>query len=315
MSAKLKSFSLVYLLMLIALVGCLQNTNPTEIKVIQSASPTKDTEPVYEKGRVQVGARLREEPSPKAKVVDTLSAGTLVKVIEKVNDWYKISVGDGKEGYIYYKLIKIITTTDAPNKADLQPVNEPQIMLPDKTTYFTVRSANLRQGPGTEYDPPITTVKAGSQFIADGYRGSWYHGTVQDKTGWIHLTMLDSRPPSENLQAAGGQTPAPEDSIQSPKSSIASEQSSSKQAPQNQSGNSVSSPSQTKNSISSGKAYISSLAPIKLRSHPNPLGKAIEELPAGSEVTVLENQGAWCKVKTDKNTGFVTTESLSPGGK
>jgi hypothetical protein len=73
--------------------------------------------------------------------------------------------------------------------------------------------------------------------------------------------------------------------------------------------------SQEKVPVPAGKARISALSSAKLRSHPNQFGKVIEELSPGTEVTVLENQGNWCKIKTAHNIGFVASDNLSSGGK
>ena len=52
-------------------------------------------------------------------------------------------------------------------------------------------------------------------------------------------------------------------------------------------------------------------ATLHLRKEPNPSAKVVNTYKKGTEVTVLENDGAWCKVKVGKNTGYMMTQYLT----
>jgi SH3-like domain-containing protein len=304
MRVRLTEVSLFLLFFLVA--GCA----PAQQRPV--AMPPPPIAPVYEKGVVKASARLREAPSKQAKVLNTVAAGTEVKIIQTLDDWYKISTYDGREGYIYHKLVQIASSGST---ASLAPVNTPPGRLDPPIAYFVIRDARLRSGPATHYEPPVATIKAGSQFIADGYSGSWYHGTVQNRSGWLSASLLDNklhnnnpRLPVQQRDNTGGHlqqqgaVPAP---VEQPPSEQKSPEQTVKMAAQ---------PSQNKAPVPAGKARISALSPAKLRSHPSQFGKVLEEIPAGCEVAVLESQGSWCKIKTAHNVGFVATDNLSLGG-
>jgi uncharacterized protein YgiM (DUF1202 family) len=275
--------------------------------------PSQAPEPAYEKGMVTAGAKLRESPSKQARVLSTVAAGTEVKIIQTLENWYKISTYDGGEGYIYHKLVKI---SSSGSTAGLAPVNSPPGRIDPPITYFVIRNAQLRSGPATHYEPPVAAIKAGSKFIADGYSGSWYHGTVQNNSGWLSASLLDKKLHSNSPRVPAQQRdntgvyPQQQGAATAPVEQIQSEQKSTEQPVPV-----AAQPSQNQKPVPAGKARISALSPAKLRSHPSQFGKVLEEVPAGSDVAVLESQGSWYKIKTAHNIGFVTSDNLSLGGK
>ena len=306
MKVRLTVLSLILLCSLVA--GCV-TTNKKNC-VAPPPPPAKSLKAIHEKGIVKVGAHLREAPSKQAKVITTVAAGTEVRIIQTLNNWYKISMYDGREGYIFHKLLRIASPCST---AALSPVNAPPGRFNPPKTYFIIHDTRLRSGPGTEYEPPITMVQAGLQFTADGYSRSWYHGTVQNMTGWIKASQLGNKLPSNNPQKTvqqqnnpfNGQPQPPIAAMHADRSPLAQQP----QSPIN------SQPSQAQSAAPAEKARISSTTLVKLRSHPSQFGKVIEELSPGTEVTVLENQGNWCKIKAANDIGFVTSDSLLLSGK
>lgn len=53
--------------------------------------------------------KLREEPTPDAKVLTTLTKGTKVEILETYrDDFYKVRVNDSTTGYISSKFLKVV---------------------------------------------------------------------------------------------------------------------------------------------------------------------------------------------------------------
>jgi N-acetylmuramoyl-L-alanine amidase len=308
-----------YLEVIFLSYGCLRQTSWSDSEsqtAVEAPAPEPIPEPDYEEGALKTLTNLREEPSKRATVLKTLPAGYKVKIIEKTNDWYKVLCEDGTEGYIHAPLIKIKTSDVAPPKT-YQPVNKPKTPFSDKRIYSTLKDSNMRMGPGTEYEPPIALIKAGTEFTSDGHTGKWYHGTANNKTGWIYSNLLNIDSSAPQMQNPNEQSAASSfsentgEAIPSKTSQPVSKVQSESIPP------TASKPLETlqnKSIIPPGKAKISSSTPVKLRAQMSQLSKVIEELPPGTEVTVLENQGNWYKIQTTQNIGYVPAGALTTGG-
>jgi len=303
--------TIAHLFILFFLVSGCVATN--QQRPVAMPPPPQAPEPVYEKGMVTAGAKLRESPSKQAKVLTTVAAGTEVKIIQTLDNWYRIKTYDSREGYIYHKLVRISSSGTI---AELTPVNSPPGRIDPPITYFVIRNAQLRSGPADHYQPAVATVKAGSQFIADSYSGSWYHGTVQKNSGWLSASLLDKKLHSNSPRVPAqqgdntGVYPQQQAAVPAPVEQPPPEQKSPEQSVPV-----AAQPSQNQAPVPAGKARVSALSPAKLRSHPSQFGKVLEEVPSGSEVAVLESQGSWYKIKTAHNTGFVPSDNLTLGGK
>ena len=56
---------------------------------------------------VNVGrANMREKPDTKAKIVQVLTKGTKVTVVSKGDQWYRVRLTDGKEGWVAESVVK-----------------------------------------------------------------------------------------------------------------------------------------------------------------------------------------------------------------
>ena len=285
--------------------GCIQQHTPPPWSQTIQAPP----EPEYEEGKIKKLASLREEPSSTSKVVKTLPAGMKVKIIEKLDGWYKVLCYDDTEAYVRQSLVQIISP-DTTARPILEPVNKPKTRLPNPQSYLTLQDANMRSGPGKEYDPPVTLIKGGQEFITDGYSGKWHHGTSGNKTGWIHASLLNIQPSTNEPRVTS--EPIQDSSVPQSQENTPNQAASTEQA-LNPSANPAPLPIQNKATVPLGKAKISSATPVKVRSQTSQLAKVMGEVAPGEEVTVTENQGSWCKIKTSQITGFIPSNTLSAG--
>ncbi len=313
-------FYIFFFLMLIYL-GCAtqQVPPPSTPPPVEKSTPQSDQAPMYEEGIIKEQSNLREAPSINSIVLKTLPAGHKVKIIDKTNDWYKVLCFDGTKAYIHESLVKIQSEEEKEPKKILHPVNKPKIKFPDKKTFSIIKDSNMRVGPGTEYDPPLTLIKAGTDFVSDGHTGKWYHGTANNKTGWIHSSLLNldaSFSASPEAPKISGQPGVESDAQKSDESpSLPTTQPEPANQPEPKIVATPHVPEQKTSDISPGKAKISSSTPVKVRAQMSQLSKVVEELSPGAEVTVLENLGSWYKIQTSQNTGFIPAGTLIPGGK
>lgn len=77
-----------------------------ELKELEKAiSPARKekTEPEYVLGTIQNAnfVRVREAPNPKAEVLDTLAAGSTLRISKKIKgDYRQVKLDDGRVGYV-----------------------------------------------------------------------------------------------------------------------------------------------------------------------------------------------------------------------
>lgn len=118
---------------------------------------------------------LREEPSLRSEVIETLAKGTKVYIVSISGPWYQVSVPSiGKRGYVFgsfvYQLDEIEITAD---------------------------NVNLRKEPSVKSEV-ITRLNLGDRLVKKGELGEWYWG-VSPKTGyegWVHSDYAKVSPPS-----------------------------------------------------------------------------------------------------------------------
>jgi N-acetylmuramoyl-L-alanine amidase len=191
----------VFALIFASLTAC-SHVRPSEEPV---------AEPQYEKGVIQKVANLREGPSLQSPIIEKVGSGTTVTIIEKQGEWYRVALDDGTEAYVHKALVKLSSSLAFQKPAVTLPsVTTPQTPFEPVRSFILLQGANMRSGPGKEYDPPAAFVKEGAEFIARGRTGNWFYGTGQGKTGWIHNSLLGVEgniPYSKTKDMDGGTTP------------------------------------------------------------------------------------------------------------
>lgn len=102
-----------------------------------SPAPARTTETLYVK---TTGAKLREGNSFRSRTLQKLNAGTPVKVLEKTKTFYKVSLPNGREGWI----LKLKLTSRAPAvRREKRPVGglrrRPRIAALESTSGSSIR--------------------------------------------------------------------------------------------------------------------------------------------------------------------------------
>lgn len=113
------------------------------------------------------GVNIRSGPNTKNAVLWEVFKGFPVRVIERKNDWAHTVDFEDDEGWVYSSLLE-----------------------DTKTVIVKVDTANMRSGPGKDYDV-IATAKKGVIFTPIDEKGGWLKLSYKDNiTGWIYNDLL-----------------------------------------------------------------------------------------------------------------------------
>lgn len=113
------------------------------------------------------GVNIRSGPSTKSAILWEVFRGFPLQVLDNKNDWAHIIDFEGDKGWIYSSLFH-----------------------DKKTMIIKVDNANMRSGPGKNYDI-IATVKKGVVFTPVESQGNWIKVSYKnDITGWIYNSLL-----------------------------------------------------------------------------------------------------------------------------
>lgn len=113
------------------------------------------------------GVNIRSGPSTSNEILWEVFKGFPLKIVKKRGNWSQTVDFEGDEGWIYSPLLS--------NK---------------KTVIVKVKTANMRIGPGQDYEI-IATVKYGVVFKPVDSEGDWIKVSHADGTiGWIYRNLL-----------------------------------------------------------------------------------------------------------------------------
>lgn len=116
---------------------------------------------------IKDGVNVRSGPSTKNEVHWEVFKNFPLKVLERKGDWVHTEDFEGDTGWIYGPLLQ-----------------------KDRQVIVKVKKANLRVGPGKNYEI-VATALYGVVFTPGRTDGNWLQVTHQDGTkGWIHSSLV-----------------------------------------------------------------------------------------------------------------------------
>lgn len=138
------------------------------------------TEVAAEKGKpafVKVGAaRVRSAPSVRAEVVTVVGYGTSLWTLDHLDDWYRVKLESGQEGFIYDELV----TRKAVNRL-----------------WVDERGALVYRLPAAQ-SAVLTSLDVGAELKVVGKHDDWYRIDLDGgRKGWIHKDAVDDDPPGK----------------------------------------------------------------------------------------------------------------------
>lgn len=113
------------------------------------------------------GVNIRSGPDTKQEILWEVFKDFPLKVLKYENRWAHVVDFEGDKGWVYAPLLS-----------------------KQKTVIVKVKTANMRVGPGKDYEI-LATVKYGVVFKPEDKEGDWLKITHEDGTsGWIYESLL-----------------------------------------------------------------------------------------------------------------------------
>ncbi len=166
--------------------------------VTDSPTPTPTPEPTPEMVDVVFGyvvmtydasiLVMREEADKSAEKVGKLTNGTMVEILQELEEWYKVQV-EGQVGYVYKDYIKAVTATSVPVGTKISDIVTP---APENgvKVWINVDTLNIRAQPKS--DASIVGKIYFGDSVQGTINGEWIYITYKGITGYIFFGKLDS---------------------------------------------------------------------------------------------------------------------------
>ncbi len=154
-------------------------------------TPTATPTPIYTARVTAELVNLRSEPHAESQVLTILARDEEVDLVGKLADqpWTLVRTAAGQRGWIYSEFLQ-------PEPDAVIAVITPPPTPTPSPPHITVELANLRTGPGLEYDL-ITMLPLGTIFVPEARdaSGEWVFGaTPQGQQGWLFIQLLSQVP-------------------------------------------------------------------------------------------------------------------------
>ena len=226
-------------------------------------------------------ANLRESADENSKILEQLSQGQEVEIVEKSSDWYKVKV-KGMTGYLRQDLLTVEekntvnanTTTSSEEKAEVETTKneETKTTDTDEKSKIIVEDTILKIVPSINATD-IIEVKKDEEVIITETINDWV--CVQTKTtkGWIYKEKLKSKEDKKEEKQTTEQNQVVEESKLK-------------------------------------TLYIGSES-VNLRKEANTNSEVVTKLSLNTAVDVYAEENGWSKVKVGDKEGYISSSLLS----
>lgn len=228
-------------------------------------------------------ANLRESADENSKILEQLSQGQEVEIVEKSSDWYKVKV-KGMTGYLRQDLLTVEekntvnanTTISSEEKAEVETTKNGETKTTDTDTEekskIIVEDTKLKIVPSINA-ADIIEVKKGEEVIITETINDWV--CVQTKTtkGWIYKEKLKSKEDKKEEKQTTEQNQVEEESKLK-------------------------------------TLYIGSES-VNLRKEANTNSEVVTKLSLNTAVDVYAEENGWSKVKVNGKEGYISSSLLS----
>lgn len=228
-------------------------------------------------------ANLRESADENSKILEQLSQGQEVEIVEKSSDWYKVKE-KGMTGYLRQDLLTVEekdtvnanTTTSSEEKAEVETTKNEETKTTDTDTEekskIIVEDTKLKIVPSINATD-IIEVKKDEEVIITETINDWV--CVQTKTtkGWIYKEKLKSKEDKKEEKQTTEQNQVEEESKLK-------------------------------------TLYIGSES-VNLRKEANTNSEVVTKLSLNTAVDVYAEENGWSKVKVNGKEGYISSSLLS----
>lgn len=245
-------------------------------------------------------AKLREQPNTNATVLELLTKGNEVEILEEQEDWYKVKYKK-ITGYIRADLIEtskkpentetLETVATATNETAEQPTENPEATTNNEQIqeegievgkqYKIVQNVRLKAIPlisAIELDEIGKDVQIEVTEILNDWAKI---KTAEGKEGWLitkNLTNIQTESKEPEVQTTENLAQATEEN--------------------------------TKKSQKTKKMYVNSQT-VNVREQANKSSKAIKQISLNTEVTVISTENGWAYVEINGTKGYISENLLS----
>lgn len=173
-------------------------------------------------GMVNVsGLRLRSGASTSTSTITYLSSGTSLKILEKLESWYKVSVGS-HTGYVYAEYVTVTSNGSSSSGNNNSSNNNNSTSTPstsgNKTGVVNTNGLNIRSKASTS-SSILACVSKNTSVTITGTSGSWYAVTLtyngKTITGYAYAQYVNvtgnaaTSTPSNQPSNSGSNTTTP----------------------------------------------------------------------------------------------------------
>lgn len=259
-------------------------------------------------GKVNEGeVNFRQEPSTDGEAIRALSEGESVTIIEELDEWYKVQIGE-ETGYVY----KTYITKDAEETSTTGTVTDPNATLnaSNKTkitadcTVFVLPLLNSTK---------LQTLATGTEVEVISNAGNWSYVYTSNLSGWVISKNLESTKVSapekkdtntvENTTANTVNTVQENTVVNTTNTATANEV---------QTTNTEASESEEVVSDTSypDVVYVTVEA-LNVREEASSDSDVIDSVGEGMALDVVGKEGTWYKISLEDGTGYVSADYVS----
>lgn len=242
----------------------------------------------------EITVNLRKEPSTDSKKIKYVTQDDVVDVLEKVGEWYKIKV-DGVTGYVFGEYVKVDdskleikeeNTIDNAEEKEIKEENknEESRLEEEKSTNLIIKSkTQIRIIPSISSNVIYTSSK-NIQISIIEQLNNWTYISTGTIVGWVRTDKIIEE--NEVLPDKKEETQK-EDKATNKEDLTKSEESKEIKT-----------------------AYIK-YDTVNLRESASTTAKVLAKLKLNDEITVIDEDNKWSKVKVDEKTGYILSDLLS----
>ena len=139
---------------------------------------------------------MRSGPGTGYRVIDKLTKGTELNVLEAGINWYNVQVVQtGISGYVYADYV----TLDHPGTTP--PPEPPELPDPGDRGFINANGVNIRSGPSADYDS-LGKLDNGEPVSFEGSKGNWFKVSAlyARLVGWVYADFIDFPDPTPTPQ-------------------------------------------------------------------------------------------------------------------
>ena len=279
-------------------------------------------------------------------VEKSLSHGTKLTINGQVADWWRIDLGNGKNGFVNNAFITVNADSQTPPTNEQQPpTNEQQPTTPNeqaKTGKVNTPGStlNVRSGPGTTYST-LGSLNNGVTIAVTTENSAWYKFAFNGRTGYVSSAyiVLDGStgtttpPTTPTTKTVYVNTPGSTLNVRSgpgtghailgyfkhgDKITVTDESGDwykvtyigktgyISKAFTKADGTTTTTPPTTPSTPQPKTVYVNSTIGLNVRSGPNTTYSILGTLANGTKITVTEENSTWYKLSYNGRTGYIS---------